>query len=102
MAMRSADAAITAAKLRLRPILMTTCAFILGVLPLLVAAGAGAEIRQALGTVVFYGMIGVTLFGLFLTPVFYTVIRRVAGDKPIVSPHGNQQSASASVAAHVV
>jgi len=53
----------------------------------LVATGAGAEMRQALGTVVFYGMIGVTFFGLFLTPVFYTVIRKIGGDKPIVAPH---------------
>jgi multidrug efflux pump len=82
--MRAAEAAINAARLRLRPILMTSFAFILGVLPLLVASGAGAEMRQALGTVVFYGMIGVTIFGLFLTPVFYTVIRKLGGDKPIL------------------
>ncbi len=81
--MRAAEAAITAARLRLRPILMTSFAFILGVLPLLAATGAGAEMRQALGTVVFYGMIGVTFFGLFLTPVFYTSIRKIRGDKPI-------------------
>ena len=74
------------ARLRLRPILMTSFAFIFGVLPLLVATGAGAEMRQALGTVVFYGMIGVTFFGLFLTPVFYTVIRKLVGDKPIIAP----------------
>jgi hydrophobe/amphiphile efflux-1 (HAE1) family protein len=85
--MRAGAAAINAARLRLRPILMTSFAFILGVLPLLVATGAGAEMRQALGTVVFYGMIGVTFFGLFLTPVFYTVIRKIGGDKPIVAPH---------------
>jgi multidrug efflux pump subunit AcrB len=80
----AAEAAITAARLRLRPILMTSFAFILGVLPLLIATGAGAEMRQALGTVVFYGMIGVTIFGLFLTPVFYSVIRKLGGDKPIL------------------
>jgi multidrug efflux pump len=80
----AAEAAINAARLRLRPILMTSFAFILGVLPLLIATGAGAEMRQALGTVVFYGMIGVTVFGLFLTPVFYSVIRRLGGDKPIL------------------
>ncbi|HEX3598805.1 MAG TPA: multidrug efflux RND transporter permease subunit [Lacipirellulaceae bacterium] len=85
--MRASQAAITAARLRLRPILMTSFAFILGVLPLLIATGAGAEMRQALGTVVFYGMIGVTVFGLFVTPVFYTVIRKIGGDKPIVAPH---------------
>jgi hydrophobe/amphiphile efflux-1 (HAE1) family protein len=68
-------AAVEACRLRLRPILMTSFAFILGVLPLLRGAGAGAEMRQALGTAVFYGMLGVTFFGLMLTPVFYLVIR---------------------------
>jgi multidrug efflux pump len=96
--MRAAQAAINAARLRLRPILMTSFAFIFGVLPLLVATGAGAEMRQALGTVVFYGMIGVTFFGLFLTPVFYTVIRKLTGDKPIIAP-GKSPSA-APPAAH--
>ncbi len=86
--MRAGAAAIEAARLRLRPILMTSFAFIFGVLPLLIATGAGAEMRQALGTVVFYGMIGVTFFGLFLTPVFYTVIRKLVGDKPIIHPGG--------------
>ena len=71
------DAAIEAAKLRLRPILMTSFAFILGVVPLVIASGAGAEMRQALGTAVFFGMLGVTFFGLFLTPVFYVVIRKL-------------------------
>jgi len=61
--------------LRLRPILMTSLAFIFGVIPLVWAAGAGAELRQALGTAVFSGMIGVTLFGLVFTPVFYVVTR---------------------------
>jgi multidrug efflux pump len=69
------DAAIEACRLRLRPILMTSFAFILGVVPLLRASGAGAEMRQALGTAVFFGMLGVTFFGLLLTPVFYLVIR---------------------------
>ncbi len=69
------EAAVTAARLRLRPILMTSFAFILGVFPLVTAKGAGAEMRQVLGTAVFSGMIGVTLFGIFLTPVFYVVIR---------------------------
>jgi hydrophobe/amphiphile efflux-1 (HAE1) family protein len=73
------EAAIEAARLRLRPILMTSFAFILGVVPLILATGAGAEMRQALGTVVFYGMLGVTFFGLFFTPVFYTVIRKLSG-----------------------
>ena len=71
------DAAIEACRLRLRPILMTSFAFILGVVPLVRASGAGAEMRQALGTAVFYGMLGVTFFGLLLTPVFYLVIRAV-------------------------
>jgi len=78
--MSSADAALEAAGLRLRPILMTSFAFIFGVIPLIMAAGAGAEMKQALGTVVFFGMIGVTAFGVFLTPVFYTVIRRLTGE----------------------
>ncbi|HEX3357042.1 MAG TPA: multidrug efflux RND transporter permease subunit [Tepidisphaeraceae bacterium] len=84
--LRAGAAAVEAAHLRLRPILMTSFAFIFGVLPLLIATGAGAEMRQALGTVVFYGMIGVTFFGLFLTPVFYTIIRKLLGDKPIRAP----------------
>jgi multidrug efflux pump len=67
-------AAVEAARLRLRPILMTSFAFIFGVLPLVISTGAGAEMRQALGTAVFFGMLGVTGFGLFLTPVFYVVI----------------------------
>ena len=70
-------AAVEAARLRLRPILMTSLAFIFGVLPLVTASGAGAEMRQALGTVVFWGMIGVTFFGVFLTPVFYKTIRKI-------------------------
>ena len=72
------SAAVEAAKLRLRPILMTSLAFTLGVVPLYMATGAGAEMRIALGTGVFWGMIGVTLFGLVFTPVFYVVIRRLA------------------------
>jgi multidrug efflux pump subunit AcrB len=68
------DAAVDASKARLRPIVMTSFAFILGVLPLVVSAGAGAEMRRTLGVAVFAGMLGVTLFGIFLTPVFYYVI----------------------------
>jgi multidrug efflux pump subunit AcrB len=71
------QAAIQAARTRLRPILMTSFAFILGVVPLMFASGAGAEMRQSLGTAVFAGMLGVTLFGLAFTPVFYAVIRRL-------------------------
>src|SRR3954462_7309538 len=69
------EAAVEAARLRLRPILMTSFAFILGVVPLVIAKGAGAEMRQAIGTTVFFGMLGVTFFGIFLTPVFYVSIR---------------------------
>ncbi|MCL4245071.1 MAG: efflux RND transporter permease subunit [Candidatus Dadabacteria bacterium] len=70
------EAVVEASRVRLRPILMTSFAFILGVVPLVIAAGAGAEMRQALGTSVFAGMFGVTFFGLFLTPIFYVVLRK--------------------------
>jgi multidrug efflux pump len=73
------EAAVDACRLRLRPILMTSFAFILGVVPLVLAQGAGAEMRVALGVAVFSGMLGVTVFGLFFTPVFYTIIMRFAG-----------------------
>ena len=66
-------AAVTAAKTRLRPILMTSLAFILGVVPLVISFGAGAEMRQSLGTAVFFGMLGVTFFGLVFTPLFYVI-----------------------------
>ena len=72
------DAVVEAARTRLRPILMTAFAFILGVVPLAIATGAGAEMRQALGTAVFSGMLGVTFFGLLFTPVFYVVCRWIA------------------------
>ncbi len=72
-----ADAAVHAAQTRLRPILMTSLAFILGVAPLVVATGAGAEMRQSLGTAVFGGMLGVTGFGLLFTPAFYTLMQRI-------------------------
>ncbi len=75
------EAAIEAARLRLRPILMTSFAFIMGVVPLVISEGAGAEMRHAMGLAVFSGMIGVTFFGLFLTPVFYVVLRKLAGGK---------------------
>jgi multidrug efflux pump len=75
------DAAVDAAKSRLRPILMTSLAFILGVLPLVIAEGAGAEMRRALGTAVFSGMIGVTIFGIIFTPIFYTVLQRFRDGK---------------------
>jgi multidrug efflux pump len=75
------DAALEACRLRLRPILMTSLAFIMGVWPLVSATGAGAELRHATGIAVFAGMIGVTAFGLILTPVFYVVLRTVIGGK---------------------
>jgi multidrug efflux pump subunit AcrB len=73
----SGEAAVHAARTRLRPILMTSFSFILGVAPLVVATGAGAEMRQSLGTAVLFGMLGVTGFGLLFTPAFYTFIRDV-------------------------
>ena len=72
------EAALEACKLRLRPILMTSIAFIMGVVPLVFSTGAGAEMRHAMGVAVFAGMLGVTLFGLFLTPVFYVLVRKLA------------------------
>jgi multidrug efflux pump len=75
------EAAITAARLRLRPILMTSFAFVMGVLPLVFSFGAGAEMRHAMGVAVFSGMLGVTVFGLFLTPVFYVLLRTLWGGK---------------------
>jgi multidrug efflux pump len=81
------QAAIEASRLRLRPILMTSMAFIMGVLPLVLATGAGSEMRHAMGVAVFAGMIGVTSFGIFLTPVFYVVLRRLTGNKALKS-HG--------------
>jgi multidrug efflux pump subunit AcrB len=90
------DAAVEAARIRLRPILMTSFAFILGTFPLVVSTGAGAELRQALGTAVFFGMIGVTAFGLIYTPTFYVVSRTIAdrvaawrrgrGGQPLLQP----------------
>jgi multidrug efflux pump len=80
-------AAVEAARLRLRPILMTSAAFVMGVLPLAFSTGAGAEMRQAMGIAVFAGMIGVTAFGLFLTPVFYVVLRKLTANRPL-KQHG--------------
>jgi hydrophobe/amphiphile efflux-1 (HAE1) family protein len=90
------DAAVAAARTRLRPILMTSLAFILGVVPLAVATGAGAEMRQSLGTAVFAGMLGVTLFGLLFTPMFYVVVRRLA---LIGKGHAHAPGAAAPAAA---
>lgn len=75
------EAVMEACRLRLRPILMTSFAFILGVVPLVLATGAGAEMRRTLGLAVFSGMLGVTVFGIFLTPVFFYVIQRIFGEK---------------------
>jgi multidrug efflux pump len=81
-------ATLEACQLRLRPIMMTSLAFILGVVPLMLSEGAGAEMRKTLGTAVFSGMLGVTLFGIFLTPVFFYVIQRLGdlrGTRPTPS-----------------
>ncbi|MBA2126670.1 hydrophobe/amphiphile efflux-1 family RND transporter [Hyphomicrobium methylovorum] len=93
-----AEAAVEAARTRLRPILMTSLAFILGVVPLVLASGAGAEMRQSLGTAVFSGMLGVTLFGLIFTPVFYVLVRKLApqhrADETTITP-GDPPAAAA-------
>lgn len=90
------EAAIEASRLRLRPILMTSIAFIMGVVPLVLSSGAGSEMRHAMGVAVFFGMLGVTLFGLFLTPVFYVLLRSLSGktlhsaaphEAPVSMPH---------------
>jgi multidrug efflux system outer membrane protein len=90
------EAAREACRLRLRPILMTSLAFAFGVLPLMLADGAGAELRQAIGTATFWGTLGVTFFGLFLTPVFYVVIRRWTGEKSKASDFKNAPAAPAA------
>lgn len=93
---RTLDAVLEACRLRLRPILMTSLAFIMGVIPLVISTGAGAEMRHAIGVSVFFGMLGVTLFGLFLTPVFYLLARKLSSGKlhsaaqhepPVTLPH---------------
>jgi multidrug efflux pump len=93
------EAAAEAARLRLRPILMTSFAFILGVSPLVIAVGAGAEMDQALGTAVFAGMIGVTFFGIFLTPVFFSVIMKFFGPKPTRATEGGVERREEQVGA---
>ncbi len=80
------DAALEAARLRLRPILMTSIAFIAGVFPLVISTGAGSEMRRAMGVAVFAGMIGVTLFGLLLTPIFYVVLEKLGVRRPKTAP----------------
>src|SRR5678816_2910768 len=102
------EAAIEACKLRLRPILMTSIAFIAGVFPLVKSHGAGAEMRQAMGIAVFSGMIGVTLFGLFLTPVFYVTLMKLGWKKkPVTAPESTGSAfgsagATAGIAAVVL
>ncbi|MDB5502505.1 MAG: transporter, hydrophobe/amphiphile efflux family, partial [Tardiphaga sp.] len=81
------QAAIEASRLRLRPILMTSLAFIMGVVPLVISTGAGSEMRHAMGVAVFSGMIGVTAFGIFFTPMFYVLLRAMAGNRPLTQ-HG--------------
>src|ERR1700716_2253830 len=91
------QAAIEASRLRLRPILMTSIAFIAGVFPLVIARGAGAEMRQTMGVAVFAGMIGVTLFGLFLTPVFYVTLMKLGlKKKPAPTPESKGQALGAA------
>jgi multidrug efflux pump len=109
------EATLAACQLRLRPIIMTSFAFILGVVPLVLSVGAGAEMRQTLGTAVFSGMLGVTLFGIFLTPVFYYVIQWFKDRRglpepptgthaehapPTVLPNGQDEHAGAIVTGH--
>jgi multidrug efflux pump len=94
------QAAIEASRLRLRPILMTSMAFIMGVVPLVVSTGAGAEMRSAMGLAVFCGMIGVTFFGIFMTPVFYVLLRRVSGNRPLVH-HNQDEPAEHSAKVHL-
>jgi multidrug efflux pump len=99
--MSPVDAAIEACRLRLRPILMTSFAFIMGVVPLVTAIGAGSEMRQAIGIAVFSGMLGVTFFGLFLTPVFFVTIegamRKRAGAEGPLAPQGPPPEAGPSL-----
>ncbi|HET6609433.1 MAG TPA: efflux RND transporter permease subunit, partial [Rhodopila sp.] len=83
-------AAIEASRMRLRPIMMTSIAFIMGVVPLVTSVGAGAEMRRAMGIAVFSGMLGVTLFGLMLTPVFYVLLRKLTGGRSLENKHANQ------------
>jgi multidrug efflux pump len=96
------EATLEACRLRLRPIMMTSFAFIFGVIPLVAAQGAGAEMRRSLGTAVFSGMLGVTLFGIFLTPVFYFVIQASGGGKPRgIRDELNHDPPGRALAAHV-
>ena len=91
-------AVLKAARLRLRPILMTSFAFIMGVVPLVLSHGAGAEMRHAMGVAVFSGMLGVTFFGLLLTPVFYLLVRRMAQRR--AARHSSTATALPAVQSH--
>jgi len=93
------DAIIDAARLRLRPILMTSIAFTAGVIPLVLASGAGAEMRSAMGVAVFAGMIGVTIFGLVLTPVFYWVVQRLVAGRRSGAERASVDDMNAAAAA---
>src|SRR5207248_6198688 len=84
--MNRVDAVLEACRLRLRPILMTSLAFTMGVIPLVLSSGAGSEMRRAIGIAVFFGMLGVTAFGLVLTPVFYVVVQRVVEGREARKP----------------
>ncbi|KAF1854277.1 hypothetical protein Lal_00009356 [Lupinus albus] len=93
------QAAVEASRLRLRPILMTSMAFIMGVVPLVVSTGAGAEMRAAMGVAVFSGMIGVTFFGIFMTPVFYMLARLLTANRPLVNKNHNEPQPELRIAA---
>jgi multidrug efflux pump subunit AcrB len=95
-------AAVEAATVRLRPIVMTSFAFVLGVVPLVFAAGAGAEMRRTLGVAVFSGTIGVTLFGLWLTPVFFYVVRSLSGGRHAAPPPPPAPLNNGAVPGHVI
>jgi multidrug efflux pump len=99
--MNRLEAALEASRLRLRPILMTSLAFAFGVLPMMLSHGAGAEMRQSIGTAVFFGMLGVTFFGLYLTPVFYLAIRAALERKPL-KPDSPGAAASAPATSTIV
>jgi multidrug efflux pump subunit AcrB len=94
------QAALEAARLRLRPILMTSIAFIMGVVPLVLSSGAGAEMRHAIGIAVFSGMLGVTFFGLFLTPVFYLLLRAGVKSKLVSHKQSLEQPGAIKGATH--
>jgi multidrug efflux pump len=96
----SIAAVVEACRLRLRPILMTSIAFIAGVFPLVISTGAGSEMRRAMGVAVFSGMIGVTLFGLFLTPVFYVTVMKLGRRKAVaIDPETTSRGGTPAIAA---